>query len=304
MIKKLILIIALFITTSSFSQKDRDRFILDSIEPFINNINLTKAEYYKIKKAIQKIESKNGYEPDYKFRLLSKSYTLGDIDFFKKELTILVEKYGFSIAYLNENESYFNSITNGDLKEWFKEMYLKKHFVWLQNNFDKQIDLKKLNELRTKDQLINSFASKIINTCNLDSIQKKAELKLLNESFYSNINDLYNITQKWSAYPNGKSFAIIQNNFGVVEFHNNQSKANFNKVWQMFYPYYKKAYKNNEITYMTFRNHDNFSYLHHGYQEFGLISIKDIPTEYKKTENEIPIKDINFMNEIKLELGW
>jgi hypothetical protein len=286
------------------AQTVRDKFILDSIEPYINSINLEKEQYYQVKKALQKIEKEYGYEPDFKYRLLNKSYAFNDIPFFKDELSILVEKYGFNIAYMSESETYFESITNGNLKEWFKQMYLDKHFIWLKNNFDKQIDLRKLNELRMKDQLVNGFSSKISQIPNLDSIQKKQELEHLNDFFYANITDLYKITQKWSVYPTGKSFALVQNNFGVVEFHNNQAKKNFDSVWPLFYQYYKKAYLNHQITYMNFRNHDNFSFLHYGFQEFGLISIKDIPSEYRKNEEEIPVKDIDFMNKTKKEFKW
>ncbi len=286
------------------SQNKRDKFIMTSIEPEISSLYLTKEKYYEIKDAIYKLEKENGYEPDYKYRLINQSYIFQDLDYFKQELSILVEKYGFNIAYMSQNESYFEAINNGKLKDWFKEMFLEKHFIWLQNNFDKQIDLRKLNELRMKDQLVNRYSSKLSQTLKLDSIQKVLNLKYLHDFFYTNLSDLYQITHKWSVYPTGKSFALVQNNFGVVEFHNNQAKENFDRLWPIFFPFYRKAYLNNEITYMCFRNHDNFSYSHYGYQVFGLINIKDIPSEYKKNEDEIPVKNLQFKKEIKNEFNW
>lgn len=287
-----------------FSQNSRDKFILDSIEPFINNLNINKSHYYQIKKAVLKIEKEYGYEPEFKYRLLNKSFDVGDVEFLKKELSVLVEKFGFNVAYMTESETYFIAITTGHLKKWFKKMYLKKHLIWLKNNFDKQLDLRKLNELRTKDQLVNGYSAKISQNLALDSIQKKLSLQLLHEFFYLNISTLYSIAQKRNTYPTGKSFGLVQNNFGVAEFHNYQAKENFDKVWLLFYPYYKKSYLNNEMTYMHFRNHDNFSYLHYGFQEFGLIEIKDIPKEYWKNNAQIPIKDIELMKETKKELKW
>ncbi len=304
MLKNLGIILFLIMYSTCLSQNDRDKLILDSIEPYINHINLTKEQYFQTKKAIGILETDYGYEPDYKYRLLDKSYIFDDLEFFKQELAVLVEKYGFHVAYMSESESYFEAITKGVLKEWFKKMYLEKHFIWLQNNFEKQIDLRKLNELRAKDQLVNKYAAKLPHTLKLDSVQNALNLKYLQDFFYTNITDLYQITNKWSSYPTGKSFAIIQNNFGVVEFHNSQVIENFERYWPQFFPFYKKAYLNNQITYMPFRNHDNFSYLHYGFQKFGLISIKDIPQEYRKNDDEIPIHDIKFMNEVKRELKW
>lgn len=304
MLKKLYILFSLLFFLNVTGQNNRDKFIMDSIEPYISDINLQKDRYFSIKKAIQKLESEFGYEPEFKYRLINQSFIFNDIDFFKKELTILTETYGFDMTYMSENESYFESISNGNLKEWFKQMFLEKHFIWLKNNFEKQIDLRKLNEIRLKDQLVNNYAAKIVQNCNLDSIQKSQELKQLNKFFLSNVTELYTISLKWSVYPTAKSFALIQNNFGVAEFHNNQSIENFDKFWSMFFPFYKKAYLDNQITYMNFRNHDNFSYLHYGIQEFGLISINDVPTEYRKNNNEIPVKDLEFMKKIKKEFKW
>lgn len=304
MAKKILVSIFLLLYSIGISQSSRDEYILERIESDISNLNLSKERYFEIKAAIEKLEKENGYQPDFKYRLLDKSFVFNDIDFFMQELSILVENYGFNIAYTTGSESYFKAITTGELKEWFKEMYLIRHFKWLVNNFDKQFDLRKLNELRMKDQLINSFAAKITHTVKLDSVQKNLQLKHLNDFYYSNIMDLFHIMQKWSVYPTGKSFALVQNNFGVVEFHNNQVRENFDRFWPLFYPYYKKAYLNDEITYMPFRNHDNFSFLHYGFQEFGLISIKNIPLEHRKDDNEIPIKNLDFMLEIRKELKW
>ena len=304
MYKKHYILLILLIFSQMSGQNKRDKFILDSIEPFISDINLKKEKYFVVKKAIQKLESEFGYEAEFKFRLINKSFIFNDIEFFKQELTFLTENYGFDMAYMSESEFYFHELTNGNLKEWFKEMYLEKHFIWLKNNFNKQIDLRKLNEIKMKDQLVNNFASKIVQNCNLDSIQKVQELQQLNGFFFANVTELYKITQKWSVYPTGKSFALVQNNFGVAEFHNNQSVENFDKFWTMFFPFYKQAYLKDQITYMNFRNHDNFSYLHYGVQEFGLISINDIPEEYRKNDNEIPVKDIDFMMKIKKEFKW
>lgn len=293
-----------FIWSYSAGQNKRDLFIQDSILNVLNNLNVNENEYSKLKNNILKLELLSGYEPEIKYHFLNKSFEHDDILYFKKEMTILVEKFGFNVAYMTGKEKYYNSIMTGDLSKWFKKMFLKYHLKWLENNFEKQLDLRNLNELAMKDQLVNGFAAEISQIPRLDSIQKKETLKILSKYFYKNAVDLYNITQKNNNYPNGKSFALIQNSFGIIEIHNLQAKDNYNNYWELFYQYYKKAYLKEQITYIIFRNYDNFSYLHYGFQVFGLINIKDIPEYFKKNNNEIPVKDPDFMNKIKSQFRW
>ena len=288
---------------SSFGQNDRDRFIDDSLNT-LNNIEINLFEYQTLKKNIAKLESNYGYEPDFKLSLINQSFKVNDLDFFKNELTILVKDYGFKIDYLNESESYFQSIMDGDLSEWFKDMYLTNHFYWLKNNFKKQIDQRKLNELRLKDQLINSYAAKVSLIKNLSVEQQNENLELLGQYFFKNATDLYTISRKNDGLPTAKSFGLIQNNYGIVEIHNLQSKFNYEKYLILFLDFYKKAYLNNDINYMFFRNYDNCSYLHTGFQKFGLIKINDIPKEFRKNNEEIKVLDFDFSNAIKKELKW
>lgn len=296
-----ILIFILIFINISFGQTVRDIIINDSIYPMMHESE----NYKEIKNRILKLEEIYGYEPELKYSFINYSYQNDDLSFFKKELGTLVEKYGFQLIYLNGRESYYESITSGELAEWFKEMFLKKHFIWLKNNFNKQIDLKKLNDIKTKDQLVNSFAIKIGNELQLDSIQKTRKADLLNNFFFENISELHQITSKNNNYPTGKTFALIQNNFWVAEIHNLQAKPNIERFWTLFYPHFKKAYLNNEITYSTFKSYDQMSYVHFGNQHFGLLKVDEIPDVYMKDNlTEIPIVDLEFYEKIKKEFKW
>ena len=261
--------------------------------------------YPLAKKRILKLEEKHGYEPELKHRLISQSFINNDIDFFKKELSILVEKYGFQLIYLKETEVYFNSITKGELSSWFKEMYLEKHFIWMKNNFDKQLDLKKLNDIGNKDQLIRRYSSLLNKILTLDSVQNINTYKAMGELDFENIADLYGITHKWDTYPTGKSFALIQRSYTIAEIHNLKAKENFDRFWLLFYPFYKKAYLNNEISYIHFKNYDSYSYIHHGYQKFGLLNVEEIPDLYMNLGlKEVPLKDFDFYFKILKEFNW
>lgn len=297
-ISLILLFLLVFIT---YGQTERDHIINDSIYPIIHNSE----NYQEVKNRILNLEKSYGYEPELKYSLINYSFRNNDIQFFKKEVKILVEKYGLQLIYLNGEEFYYDAITKGELAEWFKDMYLTSHFVWMKNNFDKQIPLKKLNEIKTKDQLINKYTSQIWNELELDSTQKSIQNKLISDFYYTNISELYVIANSNNKYPSAKSFAIIQNNFYVAEIHNLQAKSNIERFWTLFYPYFKKAYLNNEITYSIFKTYDQMSYVHFGNQHFGLLEIDKIPEIYKK-ENyiEVPIVDLDFYKKIKKEFNW
>lgn len=296
-----VLIITILIANISHSQNVRDIIINDSIYPI-----MYESEHYEdAKNRILAIEKTYGYDPELIYALIDYSYKNNDISFFKTELETLVKKYGFQLIYLNGTEFYYDAITKGQLSEWFKKMFLKNHFIWLKNNFDKQVDLKKLNDLKTKDQLINKYTRKIWNELELDSTQKAKQNNLITDFYLANVSELYEITRKNNNYPNGKNFALIQNDFYVAEIHNLQAKLNIERYWTLFYPYLKKAYLNNEITSAIFKSYDQMSFIHFGYQHFGLLKIDEIPNIYKKENLEdVPIVDLEFYRNIKKEFNW
>jgi len=295
------LILIIFFAYLSYGQTERDIIINDSIYPIIHESE----NYQNVKNKIFELEKIYGYEAELKYSLINYSYQYNDIGFFKTELTKLVKNYGFQLIYLNGRESYYESITKGELAEWFKKMYLKNHFFWLKNNFDKQIDLKKLNDIKEKDQLINKYTRQIWNELELDSTQKAKQNNLISDFYFTNIAELYEITTKNSNYPNSKNFALVQNNLYVAEIHNLQAKSNFKKYWTLFYSYFKKAYLNNEITYAIFKSYDQMSFVHFGNQRFGLLEIDKIPEIYKKENlTEVPIVDLEFYWKIKNEFNW
>lgn len=303
------LTIFIFLSVICFSQNKRDHFIADSIVAKSKGWkNIDKNNFDRLLKNIIQLEKDyNTVEPQYRFMLLESAYSLGEISFFKAQLTILVEKYGFHVPYMREDINYYKALMNGELSEWFKEMYLEKHVIWLKNNFDKQKDLFVLNTLNEKDQFVDTYASNISSRVQLDSVQKEKHLEILSEYFFKNASVLYDITQKWKAYPTAKSFALIQKPITTMELHNMQSKHNFNQFYLLFFDYYKKAYLNNDDYYITFDNLDFRSYIHNGYSLFRRINKKDIPEYFwrnKDPDEVIPIKDIKFSNQIIKEFKW
>lgn len=282
------------------SQNKRDKIVEDLLYYKI----FTTENYYTSKETILKLEEEYGYEPNLKYMLLSKSFEAKDIAFFKEQLTILVRDYGLNIAY-EEGKTYFHAITEGELAAWFKEMYLYNHFIWMDNNFSKITDLNKLNQINNTSLNLDNYHYHLTSKLNLDSIQKVKATDYLAEKSFENLGKLYSITRKYNQYPTAKNFALIQNNFNFTENRNYALKQNFEKTWMLFESFYKKAYLNNEISYLPYKNYDNYSFLHFKNQRFGLLKAADIPKHLNPNKlTEIPIRNPLEANQLKKTFNW
>ena len=286
------------------AQNKHDIFIKDEVQPLLNAQEINDAEYKQLKAAILKLEKQYGYETNLKKRLLEAAYIHKDIDFFKAELSILVKEHGFDVAYMRETESYYPAIIKGELAAWFKEMYLKNHTEWLSNNFEKQIELRKLNSIHEKDQYITAFAMKVLTIPSLDSLEQAAVKDRLSEYYLSNIGPLLGSSSKYGIFINERNFAVLQNGYDTALIHNFQFQRNLDIVWDKLFPYIKKAYAQNEITDVIFRNYDFYHYQHYGSQVFDSYTYDKMPEQFRQKQNPIPIKDKVWLDAFKKEFGW
>lgn len=292
-------------TAGSYAQNARDIFIKDSIHPVLNTDAINeKAAYLKVKKNIAVLEKQYGYETNLKRRLLEAAFTHNDLTFFKEEMTLLVRDHGLDAAYFRESESYYTAVMFGSLSQWFKKMYLTEHVVWLDKNFDKQTDLRKLNTMHAKDQALTAFAMSVLNVRGLDSVQQEKIKMLLGGYHLKNFEPLLDIAQKRKMFPNENNFATLQNGYDTTMIHNFQFPANMDNVWTALFPYIKKAYAQNEITDVIFRNYDFYHYQHYGSQVFDSYTYDKIPNQFRQKQNPIPIKDKVWLNAFKKEFGW
>lgn len=291
--------------TGCFAQNARDIFIKDSIHSILNTDVLnSKPEYIKLKKRIAKLEKQYGYETNLKKRILEAAYSNNDLDYFKTEITTLVKEYGFDIAYMSGEENYYSAIIKGVLAKWFKEMYLKNHSEWMSNNFDKQIELRKLNTIHEKDQFVTSFAMNVLNIPGLDAAQQDEVKKHLAEYHYRTLLPVLDVVKKRSMLPNDKNFGVLQNNFDTALIHNLQFKGNMDRVWGILFPVYKKAYLEYNITNVMFQNYDFYHYQHYGTQVFDSYTIDQIPEQFRKNNEPIPVEDAVWLEKLKKELKW
>jgi len=284
------------------SQTKRDIFLRDSIIKPINYKQVTNKEIYeKTYALLKKMDTEFGYEKDIHFKILEFSYFHNDLDNFKKDLLILIKDYGFKIDYLTTNENYYNDLMNGKLSNWFKKMYLKNHLKWVENNFDKLNDIRALNEINIKDQTLAKLSNVMldVNLNQSDSIKIYTVIQRLNAE---NLQLIYKISEKNNCFILSKKFPIIQNNLNSAIIHNFQ--MNIDDSWNLLYPYIKTAYKNNGIDNVIFQNYDFYRYLKDGYQEFNSYEIEQIPPDFRKNQDPIPLKDVDFFNEFKKEMKW
>lgn len=284
------------------SQTKRDIFLRDSIIKPINYKQVTnKKIYHKTYDLLKKMDSEFGYEKDIHLKILEFSYFHNDLDNFKKDLLVLVKNYGFKIDYLTTNENYYNDLMNGKLSNWFKKMYLKNHLIWVENNFDKLNDIRALNEINIKDQTLAKLSNVMldVNLNQSDSIKIYTVIQRLNAE---NLQLIYKISEKNNCFILSKKFPVIQNNLNSAIIHNFQ--MNLDDSWNLLFPYIKTAYKNNEIDNVIFQNYDFYRYLKDGYQEFNSYKIEQIPPDFRKNQDPIPLKDVIFFNEFKKEMKW
>lgn len=300
-----ICLVFFFFSAIVFSQNYRDKIISEN---GLSRLFMKDSEaYLKAKEAIVKLEADYGYEVDLMVELLEYSFKYDDLDFFKTQLSVLVEKHGFDVAYLHGKESYYDAIVYGELAGWFKEMYLKNHFVWMQHNFERQIDRRKLHDIELKNQVLRSFT---LNT-DTQTEENKQYVKdfesLRSESLFRNVSELYAICRKYDFYPTGKNFGVLHYNYNSGLSSNLQRKENIIRTWMLFEPYIRKSYLKNEIDYHPYRNYDAFSYLHFGHQKYGLMTKEQLRFYVHPVDEEvevIPIENAFFAEKSKREMGW
>lgn len=284
------------------SQTKRDIFLQDSIIKPVNSKQISNKEIYeKTYALLKKMDTEFGYEKDIHFKILEFSYFHNDLNNFKKDLIILIKDYGLKIDYLTTNENYYNDLMNGKLSNWFKKMYLKNHLIWVENNFDKLNDIRALNEINIKDQTLAKLSNVMldVNLNQSDSIKIYTVIQRLNAE---NLQLIYKISEKNNCFILSKKFPVIQNNLNSAIIHNFQ--MNLDDSWNLLFPYIKTAYKNNGIDNVIFQNYDFYRYLKDGYQEFNSYKIEQIPFDFRKNQDSIPLKDIDFFNEFKKEMIW
>lgn len=284
------------------AQTKRDFLLKDSIIKPINSKQLLdKRVFDKTYSLLKNIDDEFGYEKDIHLKFLEYSYFHNELHDFKSDLTILVKEYGLKIDYLTTNENYYNDLMNGKLSNWFKKMYLKNHLKWVENNFDKLNDIRVLNEINIKDQTLAKLSNIMIgvNLNQSDSIKIYNVIQRLNTE---NLQLVHKISEKSNCFVLSKKFPIIQNNLNSAIIHNFQ--MNIDDSWNLLYPYIKTAYKNNEIDSVIFQNYDFYRYLKDGYQEFNSYKIEQIPPDFRKNQNPIPLKDVIFFIEFKKEMKW
>lgn len=73
---------------------------------------------------------------------------------------------------------------------------------------------------------------------------------------------------------------------------------------KQIYPYYEKAYLNNEIDYLVFRNYDAQLLMSSGSQYFGTLSDDEVPNSFLDENRKIPIIDESTLKKRRKKLKW
>jgi len=302
-----VIIISFFTLIFSFTlsaQTYRDTLAYE----IVHSLPKDKTSYEKLKENIKNLEKlEEKHNPEILNSKLRYIFEQNDFNYFKETLTLLTRYYGYNVSYLSGKENYYESIMYGHLADWFKEMYIKNHSEWLSENLHKQIDIHKLNSLHQKDQVANNTLLSIQQNLRLNSDQKAQIRKMQGEVFSLNIKELNSISSKIGCLPTGNSFAIIQNNYDLIEWHGFQHEETFQSTLEILLPYYKKSYLNKDISSLKFKNIDSFLFMNTGKQMFGLLNPERIPEHLRKDlsdKDSIPLMDPKTTNQLKQELKW
>ncbi len=294
--------LSLFALTVATSQTQTDIIFTQQIPKLL--LTNSSADYFRAKELLSNLEKEDGEWPEQKLQLLSPSYTNGDLDFFKEELLNLVENYGFDILQLNNRLNYYEALANGELSAWFKKNYPQLRAKWLENNLEKLPYIKSLNDLYFKDQTLADF----LNTINSQNFEDEKVQQLLNAIFLdetkNNFSELLNIYTQIGKYPSAKSFAIPQSPYFLVEMHALKTPSISFECLEQIYPYYEKAYLNNEITYLVFRDFDTQLIFSTGKQYFGTVKESEVPQSFLDKNGKIPVIDVDHLIKRRAKLGW
>lgn len=299
---KSVFLLFFFTAFLGFSQNPTDILLTQTIPKLL--LANSSEDYFKAKKMLLNLEKEDGEWPEEKLRLLSASYTHGDLEFFKKELLNLVEHYGFDILQLNNSLNYYEALTSGELSNWFKMNYPPLRAKWLENNLDKLPYIKALNDLYVKDQTLASLFS-TINSQNFENEKTKKMLdSIFLEETKNHFSELLNIYNKIGVYPSAKSFAIPHSPYFLVEMHALKSPSISFECLEQIYPFYEKAYLNKEITYLVFRDFDTQLLFSTGKQYFGTVKESEVPESFLDENGEIPVIDEAYLKERRVKLQW
>jgi|SRR5690554_4268278 len=300
--KHLILFCFLIIVFSANAQTKNDILLTQTIPKLL--LTNSFENYSKAKKMLQNIEKECGKWPEQKLQLLSSSYKIGDLEFFKEQLLILVEYHGFDIFQLNSRLNYYEALTTGELSAWFSENYPSLRAKWLENNFEKLPYIKVLNDLFVKDQTLANLYS-TINSQDLEDEKAKEILgTIFLEETKNHFSELLNIYKKIKTYPSAKSFALPQSPYFLVEIHALKIPSISFECLEQIYPYYEKAYLNNQITYLVFRDFDTQLILSTGKQYFGTVKESEIPQSFLDEKGKIPVFKSELLKNRREKLGW
>lgn len=289
MLKKIIVVLVItFNTSNTFSQSKKD--IIFNQEIFDLLISNDKNDYVKAKNLFTNLQKKNGYLPEYVYRFLGSSYKNNDMVFFKKNLIILTQDYGFDLSLLDKRATYYESLTTGKLADWFKNIYPKSRAIWLKNNYDKIPYLHELNNFATKDQIFVKFASKLNNELKLKNEEKFILDSLIIDQNKKNFDEFICFVDEIGGYPTAGYFTLNQTPFYLIQTHTlkipDLALDNLSRI----YPYWERAYLNGEIDYVPFYNFDSQLFVATGKQYFGLLKTEDF-SEYILSRKGLTLKD-------------
>lgn len=306
---KFLLLLFLFAINFCFSQSPKDIVLTKTVPDLLLNNN--KADYLKVKNLINRLEEEYGDLPDYTRSLLKYSLEYGDIVFFKKEFIHLVREYGLNLNHLHRRNAFYQTLTQGELSEWFWQEYPKHRIIWIKNNHEKLPYIDKLNALYIKDQnLANLYrmAKEEISVNSKNKLLEQTIDSIFLKKTLDHFAEFLGLIQNIGYYPSSKNFALPETPYFLVATHAMKIPSVSMKCLKQIYPYWEKAYLKGKIDYLVFRNFDIQLLMSTGKQYFGTVQYEEIPISFLEHLNlknkTVPVLNPEGLKERRKKLGW
>lgn len=274
------ILLVILINTTGYSQNRSYNIIRDSIDPIIST------NYTQAKKIFLSVEKEYNVDPYEKLFFLKSALQNGDVKYFKKEIKVLIKKYGYRFSgYVNVGqEVIFEVVNQNDLTDWMRLKSEKLYPKWVAENprafeIQKIMDELVVADQRRKYMLTNdtNCIEVAVNNLYNNDLDNYHQLFLLwdEEHFLpNNFEQGLGTTQKWE----------------LILWHLLKSD-NHESIWKDFLPHLERLYFAGKIGDSIFRDYDYILATWFGYQYYGF-------------QGDVPVKDIEHLEERRKKYGF
>jgi len=279
-------ILTLF-TSYSNGQNPSFSIIFDSIYPLIQSGDYTQAKEHWIK-----AEKEYPIDQQEKYLFLLNSLRNDDVSFFKKEMLRLIKESGYNLSALDTAYKYGDQACDlyreKGVLNWVVEKSEKYYPKWMQKNPIAYRVHETSEYFLSRDQNFIKLAIPVCDSSDscMDKRNQHYEKIAIMEA-----SELATFIIDLGTVPNNIDHGVDVYYPLLIVLHHicECSEKSMNYAWNLLKPHFEKAYLQGKIDNSVFYIYDEASYLHTGYQYYGMYG-------------DAPVKDEDEYREVKERL--